>query len=96
MDDRRKIEAISDVIDEFMETGKGNTILAQKIIKILRTRNGSPTLWYRILKTRETISGNSEDKKKIKEVLELFNNYAYRDSCDMTRCVREVKEILEK
>ena len=84
MDDRRKIEEISDVIDEFMETGKGNTILAQKIIKILRTRNSAPTLWYRILKTRETISGNSEDKKKIKEVLALFNDFAYRDNCDMT------------
>ena len=80
MDDRRKIEEISDVIDEFMETGKGNTILAQKIIKILRTRNSAPTLWYRILKTRETISGNSEDKKKIKEVLALFNDFAYRDN----------------
>ena len=80
MDDRRKIEEISDVIDEFMETGKGNTILAQKIIKILRIRNSAPTLWYRILKTRETISGNSEDKKKIKEVLALFNDFAYRDN----------------
>jgi len=36
------------------------------------------------------------DKKKIKEVLVEFNDFAYSDNPDMTQLVRQVKRILEK
>jgi len=96
MNDKKKIGEIKKIFDE-LEEGKLIPILEEikKIVERYDT-SGPQYLEDRILETSETITGNSEDKEKIKEVLRLFNEFAYRDNPDMTQCVRQAKKILEK